>query len=133
MRMQNNKVSKLKKSWLVIAGILLVLLGVLIYSNFMPPNPPNYDGYSKAALRMFYFACNVFWEEKGADKNCVAEGLSEETHGFSMGGHFSKVKLEGEGNRKTFSATAFHKNSLKIFEINKDGKINLLIEMSEYR
>jgi hypothetical protein len=50
-----------------------------------------------------------------------------------MEGNLAKVKLEGEGNRETFSATAFHQKSLSIFEKNKDGETSLLISMSEFR
>lgn len=128
---KQKKISKSKKLGFIVGGILLVIIGVISYPSFLtPPHPSNYDGYAKSSLKMFYYACNVFWEEKGADKNCVADGLSEETHGFSMNGNFSKIKLEGDGNRQNFHATAFHQKSKRIFEINQDGEITLMIELS---
>jgi hypothetical protein len=132
IKKQNKKISKLKKLWLVVGGVLLIAIGIISYPSFLTtPHPPNYDGYSKASLKMFYYACNIFWEEKGEDENCVAEELSKNTHGFSMEGNFSNIKLEGEGNKKTFHATAFHQKNARIFEINQDGEISLLIEMSD--
>ena len=114
----------MRKVFYTAAGILFVILIIMVYPRFNP-HPPPYRMHMKSALKAFHTGCVIFWEVNNTDLPCNQETAFKQ---LFKDGSFppawgEELTIKGGGTPETFSATAFHKKSAQMFNINAQGEI----------
>jgi len=74
----------------------------------------------KYDLHPTFQACQTYWKEKGDDKSCNLEIVSQEKYGFVPSKY---VSITGKGTAANFTASAQYQDSPKVFSIDAQGTI----------
>jgi len=80
----------------------------------------SFDSDAKSNLHHMFLACQTYWEEKGSDKNCDLNTVTQKEYGFVQSEY---VNIDGKGTAKNFTATARHQARKNVFTIDAEGKI----------
>jgi len=80
----------------------------------------SFDSDANSNLHHMFLACQTYWEEKGSDKNCDLNTVTQKEYGFVQSEY---VNIDGKGTAKNFTATAQHLGSPIIFTIDAIGNI----------
>lgn len=104
-------------------AVLSFLCAMLMVINLPHQNQYRmyqYNSQAKFDLHNTFLACHTYWKEKGEEKNCDLNTVTQEEYGFKQSVY---VNIEGKGTAKDFTATAYHQASDDAFTIDAIGNI----------
>ena len=103
----------------IISFLSAILIGIFL-APYHQYKFRAYNSEAKSNLDNMFLACHTYWKEKGSNKNCDLNTVTQKEYGFVQSEY---VNIDGKGTAKNFTATAYHQASDDAFTIDAIGNI----------
>lgn len=111
---------RVRNTYLTIFAIFIILGAITFIQQARHMKERARTSAAKSNLHNMFVACQTYWKEKGSDKNCNLNTVTQKKYEFVQSKY---VSIAGKGTAANFTAIAQHEKSSKVFTVNAQGKV----------